>query len=298
MTDRLPGAMLLSATLHGLIAGIMLLFGYAASLSNQDTTKVFQIVAGEGDDFAAEVAPALGEPGGIKMDVPAPPAPPPEAVVQPEPTPVAPPPTPAPPLEKAPPKPVEKAPPKLTNLSKTIEKKVARADQKAKVAVAKEREAELKKLTKEEYDRQQQNKKAATTQKAAGPPKVAKIDAEGIRKGVVGGSVENKTGGAGGKALVRDDGSVMDAYIAMLQERLRAALEKPPGLSDTLVTVIQIRQAADGSITSAHITKSSGSDEFDSAALAAVNAVRMPPRPDKKSEIMNLPFRMKEKDEG
>ena len=90
----------------------------------------------------------------------------------------------------------------------------------------------------------------------------------------------------------------MDRYFAMLQQRLRAALEKPPGLSDTLVTVVQVRLAADGTLSGARITQSSGSDEFDQAALAAVAATRMPPRPDKKTEVLNLPFKMKERDEG
>ncbi|HEX2855420.1 MAG TPA: cell envelope integrity protein TolA [Opitutaceae bacterium] len=286
MTDRLPGAMMLSLTLHASVAGLMLLFGYAASLSNQDTTKVFQIVAGEGDNFAAEVAPALGEPGGIKVEVPTPPAPTPEPVVQPEPAPVVP----------TPPAPVEKPPPKLTNLTKMIEKKVARADTKAKAQVAKEREIEAKKMSKKEFD-ELNKKNSGPTPKPAGPTKVAKLDPEGIRKGVVGGSTENKTGGAGGRDMVAT-GEIMDRYFALLQERLRSALEKPPGLSDTLVTVVQVRLGADGSITGAHITKSSGSDEFDRAAMAAVAAVRMPARPDKKSEVLNLPFRMKEKDDG
>ena len=41
-----------------------------------------------------------------------------------------------------------------------------------------------------------------------------------------------------------------------------------------------------------------GSAEFDAAAMAAVTAVQMPMRPDKKSEIVNLQVRMKEQDDG
>jgi colicin import membrane protein len=287
MTDRLPGAMTLSVTLHALVAGIALLFGYASNLMKEDTTKVFQIVQGEGDNFAEEFAPALGEPGGIKVDIPEPPAPKPEMVAVPDPTPVTPAPTPPP----------QKAPPKVPDFKKTIEKKLAVADKKAKAA-AKEREEETKKtLSKKEFD-ELNKKKSGPTPKPAGAPKVAKLDPEGIRKGVVGGNTANKVGGAGGTSLTRDDGSLMDSYYTLLQQRLRAALEKPPGLSDTLVTIVQFRLGADGSLTGARITQSSGSDEFDRAAMAAVAAIKMPPRPDNKSETINLSVRMKDYSEN
>lgn len=291
MTDRFPVAWMVSLTMHAAIAGLMFLLAYAAEQSRAETTKVFELVAGEGDNFAATEAPARGEPGGIKVEVPEPPAPKPEELrapeVAPEPESLA--------VTPAPPKPVEKPLPKLPNLSKMIEKKVDRAEAKAKATIAKKRAAEAKKLSKEEFDRQNKKKVAA---KPAGVPKIAKIDSEGIRKGVVGGSTENKTGGAGGKALTREDGPVMDAYFALLRDRLRTALEKPPGLSDTLVTIVQVSVNANGSLTGARITKSSGSAEFDAAVMAAVAATQMPPRPDKKSETVSLPFRMKEQDGG
>lgn len=288
MSERYPGALAVSITLHAFVAGVLWLFAYAAEQSRQEVTKVFELVAGEGDNFAATVAPARGEPGGIKLEMPAPPEPlkTPEVAPQPlpEPQPVT--------VVPAAPKPVEKP---LPNLSKMIERKVDRAEAKTKKELAKQHEAEAKKLTKEEFDKLNKKKVAASP---AGPPKIAKVDAEGIRGGVVGGSTENKTGGAGGRALTRDEGSVMEAYFALLRDRLRAALDKPPGLSDTLVTIVQVRINADGSLTGAKITQPSGSAEFDSAVMAAVAATRMPARPDKKSEVLTIPFRMKEQDEG
>jgi len=295
MTDRYPGAFLVSLTFHGAIVGVLLLFGYAASLSKPETMMAIELVAGEGDNFAATQAPALGEPGAPKLDLPkaAPEEPKPRETAPPEPTPVAP----APVGEKAPQKaPQEKPQPKLPDIAKALERKTDRAETRTKAAIAKEREAEQKRVTtKEEYDKQNKQKNSAKTS-SAGPPKVAKIDSEGIRKGVVGGSTDNKTGGAGGKALVRDDGPVMDTYFALLQQRLRAALNKPPGLSDTLVTTIKVRINADGSLTGARIVKASGSDDFDAAAMAAVAATRMPPHPNNKSEELTIPFRMKEQE--
>lgn len=295
MNDRLPGALAVSLMLHAAAAGLMFLFNYAAELSQRETTKVFELVAGEGDNFAALAAPALGEPGGIKVDVPELPSAqpePPKAVEAPppEPVPVAPAPVPKPPEKTTP-----KAPPDPNlNFSQKLKKAVIRADANAKRAVAKEREAEAKRLSKEEFDRL--NKKNA---KSPNPPtKIAKAETEGIKKGVVGGSTENKTGGAGGKALTREDGPVMEAYFALLKDRLRKALEKPPGLSDTLVTMVQVHLAADGTLSGARITKSSGSAEFDQAALAAVKATRMPARPDGKSEVIDTQFRMKEPEQN
>src|SRR4051812_12485339 len=294
MSDRYPGALLVSITLHGAVVGLMFLFAYAADQARPDVTQVFELVAGDGDNFAATQAPAYGEPGAPKLDVPKPlpETPRPKEVAPPEPAPTMP--TPPPVAEKPLPKPPEDKPlPKPKDFAKEIDKKVDRAEQKTKAKLAKEHEAEPKKLTKEQFDRENQKKVASA--KPAGPTKVAQIDADGIRKGVVGSSPDNKTGGAGGKALVRTDGSVMDTYFAFLKENLRKALDKPPGLSDSLVTTVEFFLNADGTLTSAKITKSSGNAEFDAAALAAVAATRMPsPRPDKISDKRSLSFTMKE----
>jgi colicin import membrane protein len=272
---------MLSLTLHVLVAGLLWLVNYAAQLSEEKETQIFELVAGPGYDPNATVAPA-GEPGSIKVDLPAPPAPQPEA---PKPVEVVQAPTP-------PPKPADKPAPKPPpSISKQIDRKVARNDAK----LAKEREAEVKRLTKEEFDRQNQNKKAAAT--TANAPKIAKLDPKAYSEGLANGSKDSKTG-QGGKALTAMEGTEMQKYFALLQQRLKEALEKPPGLSDTLEARVQVRINADGTLTGAHVTKSSGSPEFDQAAVAAVNATTMPPRPDKKSEILTLPFRMKEIEEG
>jgi len=114
---------------------------------------------------------------------------------------------------------------------------------------------------------------------------------------VVGGSTANKTGGAGGKALVREEQSLLDSYYAMLKQRLHDALEKPPGLSDRLITKVQVSILADGTLTDAQILQSSGSDEFDRAALAAVASVgSIGPKPDGRSDTLTFSFRMLDDD--
>ena len=94
-----------------------------------------------------------------------------------------------------------------------------------------------------------------------------------------------------------DEGSVLDAYFAMLKERLLRAINKPSGVNDTLVAEAEFRLNADGSITGARIIKHSGSPDFDSAVLEAFAHTRMPARPDGKSELLTLAFRTRDAEE-
>jgi colicin import membrane protein len=305
MTARSHSAILLSAALHGLLVAIALLFTYVVQTQVKEQPKVFELVAGEGDNYAALEAPALGVTGGIKIAIPEPPAPTPtpaaqvsppsppvEAVPVPDPVvteaPVAPP-VPA----KATPKKVET---KTPNFSQQIKRKIIRSESKAKAEVKKEREAEQKRISKLEFDRLN---KAKSTSAAGGNPKVKRIDSEGIAGGVAGGSTANKTGGAGGKALNREEGELMDAYFSLVKRKLKDGLDKPPGLSDSISATAEFRIGADGSISGARISASSGSAEFDRAVLDAITRFRsIGARPDHKSETVNLVFRMKEEDEG
>ena len=274
---------------------------YAAGEHRKEAPKVFELVAGAGDNYMATEAPALGSPGGVKLAIPPPPAP----KVEPAPEPVAPAPQPVPepspvtpaPLEKAPPTmaPVTKASePPVPNFKNQIVKKIIRADSQAKREIKKEREAEAK-LTKEAFDKANKAKAAAAAK--GGPTKVAKIDTEGIRSGVLGGSTKNTTGGAGGKASVAEDGSLMERYFALLKNRLKENHEKPTGLSDTLVARVEFYVGADGSISRVRISRSSGSDEFDRSVREAFGRTKsIGARPDKKGETVELEFRMREED--
>src|SRR4051812_11765606 len=136
MQNRYPGAFLVSLLLHGGIAASLFLIAYAAAQSRPEATQVFELVEGEGDNFEQTKAPALGEPGAVKLDLPKPlppapePAPNPQEVAAPEPAPVAPAPAPPPPVVE---KPVAKAPQekpveKPKDIAKAIEKQINRAD--------------------------------------------------------------------------------------------------------------------------------------------------------------------------
>ena len=272
MSPISPSAFLLSATLHGVVIALALMFSYVATREDRNVPRVLELVAGEGDNYAAREAPALGREGGVKLTLPT--------------TPVAKP-LPPQPVEPAPVVPATKAPSStndsVPNFRKKILYDVVRGDAKAKQQLKKERVAEAKRvaeekkrMTLEEFNRAQKNA-SSSTKVVSG--KATQIDGEGIAKGVVGGSVNNKMGGAGGKALRSDSDDVLAAYDAMFKLRLQAKFEAPPGLSASLKATVEVRSNLDGSLTNARIKFTSGSKEFDTAVLDAVRAVQMPPRP-------------------
>jgi colicin import membrane protein len=291
MTDRYPSAFLLSATMHGAVVAALLLLGFLFNQPEKDPPKIFELVAGEGSNYLATEAPALGTPGGIKLNLPAPPKPKPAEPAPAEFTPPQPAPAPKPVITKAPPPP--KAQP---SIAKQILTKLYNADRKAKREVAKERAAEQARITKEEFDRA--NRAQAATKAATA--KLQKIDAEGIAKGVAGGSPANKDSGAGGRALTSTAGDARERFDSALLAALRRALEeeKPPGLSESLVASVQFRVEADGTLTNVRLSKPSGSTEFDNAVRAAIRRVSGTIRPPagSKSEVVELDFRAKEQD--
>jgi colicin import membrane protein len=296
MTEGSAKGFWMSAALHGAVAAAIFFFGYVVKSEETEKPKIFELVAGEGDNYLATEAPALGTPGGVKMDLPKPP--------QPRPTPREP--TPqevAPPTPKATPAPP--AEPTVPNFKKEIQSAVKKAKVEAKKEIAKERAAEKKRLedeqkrmTKEEFDRANKAK-APTAGTKNEPVKVAKrIDTEGITKGVVGGSSTNKVGGAGGKALTALEGDEADRYGAALLQRLKEALDRTPGLADGLRAEAEFTITDEGRLTRARITKSSRDDAFDRAVLEAIASIRMGPRPRGVSALQVVPFSTHNRDRG
>jgi colicin import membrane protein len=286
MTARSPSAFALSALLHASVAAVVLLGIYYSQQHTPAQPVVFELVAGEGNNYAATEAPALGSPIGLaKLNLP-------ETVTAPAPAPA-----PATPevIEQAPSQP---ATIQVPDFSKKLKRADARAFKKAAAQAKAEQEAEKKRLSKAEFDRL--HGKSATPKTAsvsAHATNMPRIDAEGIAEGVVGGSTANKTGGAGGKALTREEQSQLASYYAFLKQRLRDAFQSPPGLSDQLTTVIEMRVLADGTLTGASIAKSSGSDEFDRAVLDAIARVgSIGPKPDGRDEDVKFDFNMRDTD--
>ena len=292
MTARSPSAFMLSATLHALFAAVMLYTAYALKDEVIDKGKVFELVAGEGDNYAATEAPALGTPGGVKFDMPAAPAAapasvftPPEPIAPPTPEPVAPAPVEAVPPPKVEPKqkpepspvvkaetkPTTKADPAVPNFVKSIKRVQVRIDSKQRA----QREKEAKAAALAAKNAEIAAKKAeliAQAKAGGGQSKIAKIDAEGIAKGVLGGSTNNKTGGAGGTALSREEQDLMGTYFALIKQRLREVM-KPVEGDDNIVAKVEFHISPAGTFSQVHIIKSSGSAEYDQAVLDAFREV-------------------------
>ncbi len=311
MRANTSNAFMLSLAMHGGLAALLFFFAYAMHQQVKESPKIFELVAGEGDNYAATEAPALGIPGGVKFTMPTPlstvPTP-----VQADPTPEPPQPQPEPIVEHAPvPKPVEKVVEKaaakpvekapafkkdLMRIADKREKRLVAADRKKREAAEKAAAAKQAKMSKAEFDKLNKGKTNSGA-KGGTATKVAKIDGEGIAKGVIGGSTNNKTGGAGGKALTREEQNLLDSYIALLIQRLRAAHEKPPGLSDLLEARVQFRIAADGTISGVKIVGSSGSSEYDQSVLEAFARVRsIGKTPNGKSDTWIVTFKMREEE--
>jgi len=124
-----------------------------------------------------------------------------------------------------------------------------------------------------------------------------RIDAEGIAGGVSGGSTANKTGGAGGKALTRQDIELSDAYISLLIQRLKTAHQKPDGLSDLLEATVKFSLLSSGSVVNVTVIGSSRNSEFDQSVMAAFRRITLPPPPaNLKTSDYTLTFKMREDD--
>lgn len=322
-TDRTsPHAFFASAALHAGLMALVLWFTWAHNRSSEkDAPQIFELVAGEGDNFAATEAPALGVAGGgIKLEIPRPPTPEPSPVVEaappePEPSPVvaaaapveeAPPPPPKPkPVEKAKPAPTEYKPVNMAKMvdriadkrAANIEKKIKAEQKAAEAKAAKEAAANAKKMTKAEFDRMNKGKSSPSQKPGGGggTGAVKRIDAEGIAGGVAGGSTANKTGGAGGKALTRQDIELSEAYISLLIQRLKAAHQKPEGLSDLLEATVKFRLTSSGEVVNVTIISSSRNAEFDQSVQAAFRRITLPPPPaNLKTSDYTLTFKMRE----
>jgi len=313
---RFGGAFWVSAILHGFVFALLIFLTLAVHDRMEEKPKVFELVAGEGDDFMATEAPSgseagLAESGEIQFTSPTevptwtPPAPEPVAPVAPP----EPPPTPVSKVEPVPAEPVTSvveppptpAPNFTRQIKRTIQKEKAKADKEIKkqreadAREAKERELASKRMSYSEFAKSNGAKPNASPRGGVGGTGAPgpRVDASGIKKGVTGGTGAGSKG-AGGTALSAAEGERMERYESMLIQRLREAHEKPGGLSDLLNADVQFTMAANGSFSGVRIVRSSGNADFDQSVLEAFARVRMPARPDGKTEIIRLTFRMKE----
>ncbi len=293
MSPRSSSAYFISVLLHATVIALIIFIAYAATENTVDAPKVFELVAGAGNNYGATEAPALGSPDGSPTDTQPPvavaslppiPAPPAEVTPAPETPPATLTPlpeettAPAPPKAKAKPKPDTQKVPNFTKNLKRIEtKRASRLIAKYKKQMEAERLRE-ERMSYDEYKREHQGGK-------------------GIAGGVVGGSRSNTKGGAGGHALTREEGDLLDAYFAELKLRIHDNLVPPPEASDKLEAVVEFYLAADGSLSHPHVVESSGNREFDRSVVEAfVQTHSIGPRPDRKGETVRMTLRLREEE--
>ncbi len=307
MTATSPRAFALSASLHAAVVLLLVVGGWATRTRSPETPTILELVAGEGDNYMATEAPALGDPNSVKLELPEP------AITKVQPNPVQA--APEPVVEKAPVT-VAKAPEDIPDLSKMLKQKAAitqirkeandrlarqRAEKKARQEAAKKakedaarkakEEAASRKMTKAEFDKLNKAKKSPVSTSKGGAVKVQKIDTQGIVNGVLGGSTANKIGGAGGTALTRAEGDAVELYTALLARKIKDELDERPGVGAGLTVEVEIRILADGTIRGFRILDSSGSGEFDDAVRETFAKLKMPPRPKGLSEVQRFPIR-------
>ncbi len=318
MNAHSPSAYSLSMMLHGAFVAAMLFTAYAfKDDTTRKSTEIFELVAGEGSNWAATEAPAIGTPEGVKFPAEAKPVP------QPRPQPVAPPaPEPVPVAETSPvtpaPSPVQavvppkaepkKTPPPPKTLAQQVQQTAARKEKaivtkfkREEAARAKKEAAEKakreaaeaaakKRMTKEEFDRLNGKKVASNTK--PGAASFEKITTQGITGGVEGGTTSKA--GAGGKVLSRAEQDQLGTYFAALKQKIKEAHEMPPGASNALSARVSFYVASNGAIGQVKIIQSSGDAEFDRSVIAAFRATSIGPRPDGRGDTHEATFSMKD----
>ncbi|MGH8561063.1 MAG: cell envelope integrity protein TolA, partial [Nevskiales bacterium] len=77
----------------------------------------------------------------------------------------------------------------------------------------------------------------------------------------------------------RELNPLRDAYSAAISQQIARNWLKPPGISDDLKCEALVSQLPDGNVTSARITKSSGSTVFDESVIKAIYKATPLPQP-------------------
>lgn len=259
-----PEATTISAVLHLVVFGGLIFYAWWSQRVDTDDAPIFELVAGPGNDWAAEQAPTtteVTEPT-VTLELP-----------KPRPRPVAPPPpkplpreTPPPPVQKAPPAPVQPAP-----------KPVKPAEPKRE---------------KVSFDQFAQQHGAPKTQKVAAPKP---IKAKTIDVGQIMSATKIITTGAGGTAMTAQEVSLSKRYVAFIIQQIRDSVERA-GITDLREVGVRFSVSASGAVSGASVTRSSGSSSFDQAVLKAFRDLpNMGAPPTKRAEVFTTVIRLTER---
>lgn len=282
MRPNSSSAILTSLILHGFVAALIVVTTVFVARSTEAAPKIIELVAGPATDMTSLEAPALGttsEP--LKVTVP-------KVELPPEPQVDSTPATPEPPVRETvttKPEPVKaepvKAPPVPTPKAKSDTSFSKQLKQSTKTSY-------------KEYLKKHPIPKQAAVTTGRPAPKVPRVDTQGIRDGVQGGSTTSK-GGQGGKVLTREEADQLAVYQSFLLQELRRAHEPPSGVSDQLSTNVTFDITASGAILNPRISKTSGNREFDESVLDAFRRMRsIGPTPNRRAATWTVTFRMRE----
>jgi TonB family protein len=278
-TPQSPRAFFLSALLHAIAVLLLMLFAWWTNQRIKEPEQIFELVAGEGQDYMAKEAPTttVSAPT-IKAVIP-----------EPKPVVVTPPPTPK--IERAPdPVPKETPPPQPKKETPPPPKTV----EKAKPTPVPEKAPEQPKMT---FDKFTKEHGAPKTPQPKAPPPITpkKIDADKIAGRVASDSTNAVTKGAGGTALTRDELADQWAlYQSMLIQRIRRSMQEA-GFLDLRSVRVEFRISAEGEISGGRIVSGSGSSDFDEGVLRAIRSLgRVPPPPSGRAETLRPLINLRE----
>lgn len=276
-----------SLALHGAIVGAIVVAGLMFSQSRQAAPQVFELVAGQGDNYMATQATALGAEDGVKFDapeVPAPPEPQGDHALHPPET---------APLEAVPPA-------KLTPMKHAASAKdlatgavnFRKALQHAQIV------GESRIKMREIRERREREKQARLAAQAAARKAGVSYEAflrQQAAKGRAGGVVHGTSmeAGAGGKALTAEQQDAMAAWAELLRERWRDSFVPPADFTESMVAHVKWVVGADGSISRVHITHSTGNAAFNDAVIDALQHISIPPPPSHRGDDYEADFSLK-----
>ena len=109
------------------------------------------------------------------------------------------------------------------------------------------------------------------------------------------GSITSKvTVGAGGTAMSSTEQDLSRRYVNFIIQRIIQSMQQA-GITDLRSAGVEFQVSADGLISGAQITKTSGSASFDRAVLSAFRAIgRIGPPPTKRAEVFRTVINLTE----
>ncbi|HZZ58494.1 MAG TPA: energy transducer TonB [Opitutaceae bacterium] len=293
-------AFLSSIALHGAIVLLIVLAGLAFSQSRPPPPQVFELVAGQGDNYMATQATALGSEVGVKFNAPpAPPAPepptpeaaPPAAALEPVPAEAVPPPPKPAPLKRVKTSAAAASGTAVPNFEKSVRWAQIKAESRIKM-----HELRLKRA--EERKRRIAERLAALAAARKSGVTYEQFLREQAARGRATGVIHGKSmeAGAGGKALTAEQQDAMVAWTELIRERWIDNFVPPTDFTESMMAHVKFYVGADGSISNIRIVRSTGNEAFGQAVIDALQRVSVPPPPSHRGDDYDIDFSLKNED--